>query len=74
MGHKAFRIEIIGLVVTIAGVVMMFSDPTAVRTDGKQGSFLVYTLCVATSVAGATFFVINDILSRTIPLVLLVLI
>lgn len=73
-GYKAFRIEVLGLVLTVGGVVIMFADPTAVRTDGKTGTFSVYALCIATSIAGALFFVINDILCQKIPLVLLVLV
>jgi len=52
----------------------MFCDPTAIRTDGQKGDFSVYAICIATSIAGALFFVINDILCKKIPLVLLVLV
>ena len=72
-GYHTYKIEVIGFVMTIGGVLAMFFDPSAMRTDGRTGGFAVYAICISTSIAGALFFVINDILSKKVPLVLLVL-
>ena len=46
-------IEIVGLLLTVAAITCMFADPSAVRTDGKEGEAWVYAVTIGCSVFGA---------------------
>lgn len=69
---KPLRLEVVGLMLTLAGISVMFMDASAVRTDGKQGGILVYGICVGCSLLGALFFMVNSHLSKQLPIMFLI--
>jgi len=58
----------------LAGVVLMFSDPDAKRTDGQIGSPLVYIFCLFCSFLAAFFMLINSYLVTKVPVFTLLLV
>lgn len=71
---RPLRLEVIGLLLTLAGISVMFLDGSAVRTDGRQGGILVYGICVGCSLLGALFFMVNAHLSKQMPIMFLTLV
>lgn len=71
---KPYRLEVCGLVLTIAGVACLFSDPQAERTDGKKGTFFSYSICLFCAFLAAFFFIINGLLVKVVPIFMLLLI
>lgn len=65
---KPYKLELLGLVVTIGGVVCMLSDSHAERADGKKGTVWVYAVCFSGALAMAFFMIINGILVRVFPI------
>ena len=70
---KPYRLELIGLLLTTSGVVCMLNDPDAERTDGKNGTLLVYSICIFCALLAAFFFLLNGILVKTVPIFMLLL-
>lgn len=68
---KPYKLEIAGLVLTMAGVACLFSDSSAQRADGKTGNLLSYSICVFCALFAAFFFLINGILVKAVPVFLL---
>ena len=68
---KPYRLELLGLFLTIAGVACMFSDPEAERTDGKTGNFWSYSICIGCALFGAFFILVNGILVKVVPIFIL---
>ena len=71
---RPYRLELIGLTLSIAGVALMFSDGKAERTDGKVANWWDYAVCMAGSFAAALFFLFNGHLVRAFPIFTLLLI
>ena len=71
LGVKPVRKEVAGLLLTLSGVALMFIDPSAVRVDGKVGDMSVYLTCIACSLSGTLFFMINASLAKRFPIMLL---
>ena len=65
---KPYKLELIGLFVTIGGVVCMLSDSNAERTDGKKGTVWVYAVCFSGALAMAFFMVLNGLLVKVFPI------
>mmetsp|Transcript_25724 Transcript_25724/g.34366 ORF Transcript_25724/g.34366 Transcript_25724/m.34366 type:complete len:210 (-) Transcript_25724:264-893(-) len=65
---KPYKWEIVGLVITVGGVACMFADPDAVRTDGKQGEFYVYAVCIFCAFVASFWMLCNDELIHAMPL------
>ena len=64
---KPTKYEIIGLIITVIAVIVMFSDPEAERSDGKKGSFFVYSFCLFCAFLAAFFMIINSYLVTVVP-------
>ena len=73
LGLKPLRVELIGLVLTIVGVALMFSDPTAERTDGKKASTFTYAVCIFGAFLASFFILMNGLLVKSCPIFLLLL-
>ena len=71
---KPYRLELIGLVLTIAGVVLMLSDGKAERTDGKVATWWHYAVCISAAFGAAFFFLFNGHLVKAFPIFTLLLI
>ena len=65
---KPYRIELLGLFLTIGGVAVMLADTSAERTDGKKGTFTVYLICICCAFLASFFFLINGVLVKTVPI------
>ena len=49
--QRPLCIELLGIALTVAAVVSMYADPTAMRADGKTGEAWVYAVCIACSIS-----------------------
>lgn len=65
---KPYKLELIGLFVTIGGVVCMLFDSNAERTDGKKGTVWVYAVCFSGALAMAFFMLLNGVLVKAFPI------
>ena len=65
---KPYRLELIGLFMTIGGCALLFSDTEAERVDGKTGEFHVYAICLFMSFLMAIFVLINGTLVKVVPI------
>ena len=65
--EKPMRIELIGLSITLGAIVCMFADPSAERTDGKQGEAWVYVVCIACACLAAGWVLMNEQLLTVAP-------
>ena len=65
---KPYRLELIGLFITIGGCALLFSDPGAERTDGKKGGLHVYAISLFMSFLMAIFVLINEKLVKVVPI------
>ena len=70
---KPLKAELVGLFITTVGVIVMFSDPEAARTDGQKGSLLVYSFCLFCAFLAAFFMLINSFLVTQVPVFTLLL-
>ena len=70
---KPYRLELLGLFLTCAGVAWMLNDPNAERTDGKVASFWHYAICISGAVGAAFFMLINGLLVKACPIFSLLL-
>ena len=50
------------------------SDPSAERNDGKEGSVLTYSICLASAIFGAFYFLMNAKNVKSLPICFLLLI
>ena len=65
---KPYRLELLGLFITIGGIVFLINDTKAERVDGKKGEFQVYAICMLMSFMAAVFFIINGVLVKVVPI------
>lgn len=71
---KPLRLELVGLVLTGAGVACMLTDPSAERTDGKVASWWHYGVCISGAFGASFFFLLNGLLVKAFPIFTLLLI
>ena len=69
---KPYRLELLGLSITIGGIVFLINDTKAERVDGKKGDFKVYAICMFMSFLAAVFFIINGVLVKVVPIFTLI--
>lgn len=60
--------ELIGIVVVIAGITCLFSDPSAERVDGKTGSAWVYFVCISCAFFASFYFILNGVVVKALPI------
>ena len=65
---KPYKLELIGLFITVGGVACMLGDSNAERTDGKKGTVWVYLVCFSGALAMAFFMIINGLLVKVFPI------
>ena len=70
-GQKIYRSEMIGVSLSLAGVVCMLIDPSAMRADGSTGSYADYALVLFSAVFGALYFLMNAKNVKDMPICLL---
>ena len=66
--QRPFCKELLGIALTVAAVVSMYADPTAMRADDKTGETWVYAVCIACSISSALWILINNELLKTLPI------
>lgn len=66
-----YRSELIGISLSLAGVVAMLVDPSAMRVDGSSGSYTDYGLVLLSAVFGAFYFLMNAKNVKDMPICLL---
>lgn len=66
-----YRSELIGISLSLAGVVAMLVDPSAMRVDGSSGSYTDYALVLLSAVFGAFYFLMNAKNVKDMPICLL---
>ena len=71
LGQKIYRSELIGVSLSLAGVVCMLIDPSAMRVDGSTGSYVDYALVLFSAVFGALYFHMNAKNVKDMPICLL---
>ena len=71
LGQSMYRSEMIGVTLSLASVVCMLVDPSAMRTDGKTGSYTDYGLVLLSAVFGAFYFHMNAKNVKDMPICLL---
>ena len=59
--------ELIGLTVSISGIIIMLHEPDAKRIDGEQHDFGKYLVCLASTLAGSFFLLIIGLLVKEVP-------
>ena len=64
---KPYRLELLGLLITIGGCALLFNDTKAERVDGKKGDIWVYAICLLMSFMAAIFFILNGIIIKVVP-------
>ena len=70
---KPYRLELLGLGLTIAGVACMLNDVHAERTDGKVATFWHYAICISGAFGAAFFMLVNGLLVKELPIFSLLL-
>jgi len=71
---KPYRLELIGILITMGGIASLFSDPEAERVDGKTGSFATYSICIGCALLASFYFILNDLLIKALPIFTLILV
>ena len=71
---KPYRWELIGLSFTLAGIMCMFSDPSAERVDGVEATPLIYAICIFGAFLGAIYILCNAALVKEYPIFLLLVV
>ena len=66
--QRPLCIELLGILFTIAAVISMYADPTAMRVDGNTGEAWVYAVCIACSISSSLWILINNELLKTLPI------
>ena len=74
LGVTPVKEEMIGISVSIVGCILMITDPSAHRNDGVSGSFVTYTVCLASAIFGAFYFMMNAKNVKSLPICFLLLI
>ena len=65
---RPYRLELLGLFITIGGCILLFNDTEAERVDGKKGEFHVYVICLLMSFMAALYFIFNGLLVKVVPI------
>jgi drug/metabolite transporter (DMT)-like permease len=71
---KPLKYEVLGMIITLAGIIFMILDSSAERTDGKEKKTSVYLICLTCSLAGSVFFLLNAHLQNELPLLFIVVV
>ena len=65
---RPYRLELIGLFLSLAGIALMLNDGKAERTDGKVANAWDYAVAMVCSFAAALFFIFNGHLVKAFPI------
>ena len=62
------KLEIVGMSAAIIGVILLLSDPSAEREDGKVGNWLVYGIALGGGLCAAIYFKVSSMMLTGVPI------
>ena len=68
MCQPKHKLEIIGMSAAIIGVILLLSDPSAEREDGKVGNWLVYGVALGGGLCAAIYFKVSSMMLTGVPI------